>query len=269
MSNIKNNNSIFNIKETGIMNGTIPQKCHHYDNNLEIYAECCGKFFSCNKCHNEICSNKMYNVDIKKIRCRNCKTIGFPGKECSTCKIPFAKNICLKCNIWCNKIGDMYHCEKCNCCRKGNECDYFHCNKCDLCLSNNCMDNHVCFKYDRKTDCPICLEKIFKSGDDIILLKCNHLLHKNCFNELIKSADERKVIPQCTLCKKSAVNVKQYENRYDNHVNKYPMPEYYKNWKSEILCNDCCCKSTVCYHKDYQKCYECKSYNTSTLNIIK
>ena len=264
MNNIKNNESIFNIEKE-----ITAQKCSHYDNNIEIYAECCGKYFNCNKCHNDVCSNKVFNNEVKKIRCKKCKNPGVPGEKCISCNITFAKKSCLKCNIWCNNIDKMFHCDKCDCCRSGNKDDFFHCDKCNLCLSVNCRDNHSCFKYDKDADCPICLDKIFKAGDDIIILKCHHLLHKGCFNNLVKNSDEKKIIPQCVLCKKSAVNFKQYENRYDNHVSKYPMPEYYNNWKSEISCNDCCRKSTIKYHKDYQKCFSCKSYNTYTLNIIK
>jgi hypothetical protein len=260
--NIKNN--IFNIVKE-----TINTNCPHFNNNIEIYAECCDKFFNCNKCHNNVCKNKIYNKEIKKIRCKICKTLGIVGKQCIGCNITFGKSSCLKCNIWSNNNEKIYHCDKCKCCRNGNKDDYFHCDKCNLCLSINCKDNHTCFKYDKDVDCPICLDKIFKTGDDIIILKCNHLLHKICYNNLIKNADENKTIPKCTLCKKSAVNFKQYETKYDNHVKNYPMPEYYNNWKSEILCNDCSEKSTVKYHKDYEKCKLCKSYNTYRVNIIK
>ena len=258
-----NNNTIFD--------NLIKHECTHYKNNVEIFAECCNKYYNCNKCHNELsgnlCKNILLSVKTKKMMCKKCKTENTPSNECKNCKIQFGKSCCLKCNIWCSNSGSIFHCDKCKCCRMGNKDDFFHCDTCNLCLSVNCIDFHKCSSVDRNLDCPICLVKIFNENKEIIILKCNHLLHSECFENLIKNSSGK--IPQCTLCKKSAVSFLKYVDKYDKHVNDYPMPPYYNNWKSNILCNDCCVKSDVKYHKDYQKCLGCRSYNTTTIVVNK
>jgi hypothetical protein len=53
---------------------------------------------------------------------------------------------------------------------------------------------------DKKIDdnCSICLDS-YKEGDDVSILKCNHIFHKNCIQTYLKEYNHK-----CPLCKKSA-----------------------------------------------------------------
>ena len=64
-------------------------------------------------------------------------------------------------------------------------------------------------------------------------------------------------------------SIKESEKKFDKYILENPTLSFYNNWKTEILCNDCCIKSIVKYNSKFHKCIECKSYNTSVLNVIK
>ena len=245
----------------------IIKKCTHYENNIQVYAKCCNKYYDCHLCHNEENNHKFNRYSLNKIKCTDCSTENNLGNTCIECKVTFAKNHCNVCNIWCSKLNNMYHCNDCGICRMGKKEDFFHCNKCNMCLSVNCKDSHNCGNISMDEDCPICLDKIFNSGKDIILLKCSHLIHDLCLKAHIKSCDQNDKIAGCTLCKKSVVKFSSYESKFDKYIQNYPMPDHYKNWTTDILCNDCCVKSNVKYHSKHHKCIGCKSYNTSIVNV--
>jgi RING finger/CHY zinc finger protein 1 len=284
------------------------KNCTHFSNKTQIYASCCNKFYDCHLCHNEqVTDHKITRKYITKIKCIECcseneicnkcsfsqapttfgKSSGSPseildigrpeewrypsptGSHCTTCNIQFAKNYCTICKIWCSKIESFFHCDICDCCHIGIKENFFHCNTCKICLSNNCKDNHICKYLDKKSNCPICLDKIFNKIDAIKLLDCNHMIHKKCLDEIFKDASLKNKIPQCPICKKSASKYTKYTEKFDKYVLENQMNYYYNKWKSEILCNDCCEKSIVKYHKDYLKCEKCTSYNTVENMIIK
>jgi len=131
------------------------------------------------------------------------------------------------------------------------------------------MLRHDCAKINKEDNCPICLNLIYDQKHEAVMLMCNHVIHKKCLDELTNSMLQNKKIPCCTVCKKTTTNPLRYEDKYDKYIKDAPMPEYYKNWKTDILCNDCCEKTTVKYHMDYHKCAKCRSYNTSKVNVIK
>jgi len=214
---------------------SIIKNCPHYNNNYQVYAECCNKYYDCHKCHN-IEMKGLHSIkikDINKIRCIKCSEQNDIDYNCKKCKIRFKKKLCKICKLWCNH------------------------------------ESHKSEKYYETLDCPICLEDIFNLKNNAVSLICSHRMHATCLDQLIKNTDKTKKIPACTLCKKSCVVFKHFENYFDVKLKEYPMPDYYKNWKSNIICNDCQEKSTTQYHNTYHKCYNCKSYNTSILDIIK
>lgn len=53
---------------------------------------------------------------------------------------------------------------------------------------------------DKKIDdnCSICLDP-YKEGDDVSILKCSHIFHKNCIQPYLKGYNHK-----CPLCKTSA-----------------------------------------------------------------
>ena len=69
----------------------------------------------------------------------------------------------------------------------------------------------------------------------------------------------------CPLCKKSIVDMSQYESFYDDQIAMTQMPEEYKNHYMTVMCNDCLHKSEVKFHVMGGKCSKCKSYNTTQL----
>jgi len=249
----------------------IIKKCTHYSNNLLVYADCCNEYFECHLCHNEERGHILNRPKINKIKCTNCSTINKIGTHCTNCKIEFAKNHCRLCKLWCSKLNEMYHCYKCRKCKVGDKSKYFHCDECNLCYSHNCKDSHICkiVNNNKMDDCSICLNKILNNTEQIAVLRCSHLIHKDCYDNLIKNSNENEQIPSCTLCKKSLRDPKKHEAKFDMILYNYPMPDYYKKWISEILCNDCNEKTNAPYHIKYHKCSNCKSYNTNVCNVIK
>jgi hypothetical protein len=268
MSQIKNITNIFNFKKPET---TIQKTCTHYKNNVQIYASCCDKYVDCRLCHNDSTDHKIIYGKIKKTKCTNCSTENDVVTHCKNCNIKFGNYHCKKCLIWCDKFSDkdIYHCDKCKCCRLGKEDDVFHCDNCNLCLLISSIDNHKCHEINQEDDCPICLNKLNNYGESIVLLKCLHTIHDSCLTELIKYTDKTKKIPCCTMCKMSVVNFNKYELLFDNYCRESSMPDYYSKWKNDILCNDCNKRSTIKYHNTYNKCTSCKSYNTTVVNTIK
>lgn len=246
--------------------------CKHHKNKCKIFAKCCNKYYDCPKCHNK---NETHILDINtidKLKCSNCNcdnNLNENPTNCYNCNIKFASYYCLECKIWCNR-NNVFHCYKCKACKLGEKGQSYHCDNCNLCLSLKTKDTHKCSNknIDRNKVCPICLDNINNIKDTILLLKCDHLIHKKCFDELVSNTKYNK-IPCCTLCKKSIFNPYKYKEKFDNLINEEVMPQYYENWKSNILCNDCNSKNDVKFHTNFHKCTSCNSYNTSILNIIK
>lgn len=249
----------------------ITKKCTHYKNNLLVYADCCNEYFECHICHNEEKGHILNRPLINKIKCINCNSINKIGTHCTNCKIEFALNHCKICKIWCSNLKNIYHCHKCGRCKVGEKSKYYHCDECNLCYSYNCKDIHICkiVNNNKMDNCPICLNKILDNMQQISVLRCSHLMHKECYNSLIKNSNENGRIPSCTLCKKSLHDPIKYESIFDRAIENYQMPENYNNWISEILCNDCNEKTNATYHIMYHKCSKCKSYNTNVCNVIK
>jgi hypothetical protein len=191
--------------------------------------------------------------------------------KCKKCKIIFSKNFCNICNILRNK--KITHCDYCGKCVYGSKNKLYHCFKCNSCTSINRIFTHKCIEEkcikEKEEDCPICLEKILLESQDCHKLLCNHNLHNKCYDELIKNTNIDKKIPRCTLCKKSIVSIKDYEKIFDKKILENPVDNYYKNWKTNISCNDCLIKSKVSYHNIFHKCKNCSSYNTDIINIEK
>jgi RING finger/CHY zinc finger protein 1 len=241
--------------------------CIHDDIKMNIYAECCNKYYGCNLCHNENSDHRIKLKKINKIKCLNCYKENPITNECIECKTSFSKKFCNICNYWSNK--NFYHCYDCESCRIGDEKKYFHCKKCKICLNISSIDNHKCRTIDEDVNCPVCLNKINDSNKKIILLHCNHFIHKECGDLIILNTNTDKKIPCCPLCKKSIVDIIKYEKKFDKKINENPINNYYANWNTDISCNDCLKNSNIKYHDIYHKCNDCKSYNTNIIKINK
>ena len=222
-------------------------KCDHTLNNYLIYCDCCDKYFSCFKCHNENSDHIVTKKNITRFKCLNCKFENkldeIKNNKCENCNQELAKFICKICVLGQNK-------------------EIFHCEKCDLCFSEK-NRNHKCYPYFKekcKEDCSICLEKLGLCN--IIKLNCSHIFHKNCIQKHVDNIDKRIKVPFCPLCKKSCIDICKYEIKFDKLKKEYLTEYYYNNWTCDINCYDCSKKSNIKYHPKYNKCIECKSYNT-------
>lgn len=265
MTDIKSIDNIFNI--LNCTETKITKKCTHYNNNLQVYANCCKKYYDCHLCHNEEEGHNMNRLNISKIKCITCSTVNSPSHECKSCNTSYSDYHCNICNLWTTNKEGAFHCNKCGGCKIGKAEDYYHCDTCNICFLKSKTSRHVCTTIDKNAECTICLNKIFNIKYGIVLLTCKHLIHKECLDELIKSTNGK--IPGCTLCKKSVVDHTKYEHIFDNFIRENQLPEYYSKWSTDILCNDCTQKSNVKYHNTYHKCTSCKSYNTSIMNVNK
>ena len=174
-------------------------KCSHFDNGVEIYANCCNRIYDCYLCHDENNDHTVKRSQLTDIICKKCRTKNGIVEECKNCHEKFGKKFCLTCKFWCNKIVSMYHCDKCNSCCIGKKEDYFHCDGCNICLKKNFKDNHKCHLIDKDGICPICLSNSLQGSSGTKILKCNHAIHMNCYETLIKSSSIG--LAKCPTCR--------------------------------------------------------------------
>ena len=168
------------------------------------------------------------------------------------CKCCFGKYFCDKCNLFDDIDKDQYHCDKCGICRIGKHI-YVHCDDCGICVNKN--NAHKCFPI-KETLCPICMMDLFSSTNSVIQMKCNHYIHRKCFDELLN------VSYKCPICQVSIVDTSLLNEYIDNEINATLMPIEYDNLFFKILCNDCHADSDVKFHIVGLKCQNCGSYNT-------
>nr|XP_047905673.1 RING finger and CHY zinc finger domain-containing protein 1 [Anser cygnoides] len=177
-------------------------------------------------------------------------------QRCEGCQSLFGEYYCGVCHLF-DRDKKQYHCDECGICRIGPKEDFFHCSKCNLCLSLSLRGKHKCIENVSRQDCPICLEDIHTSRVEARVLPCGHLLHKTCYEEMLKEGY------RCPLCMHSALDMRRYWRQLDDEVAQTPMPTEYQNIMVEILCNDCNARSTVQFHLLGMKCTNCESYNTA------
>lgn len=243
--------------------------CLNSNNNYKLYASCCNKYICCHICHNRENDHRLRkSKDIKHILCTKCDTINENLEDkCKSCNSKYSKHFCKECNIYNDSDTGLYHCKICKKCYYTSEESLVHCDKCNRCFNNKAILKHKCNIIEGVDKCQICLDKIFSANEKTILLRCSHLIHESCLNNLkLYNINE---IVKCTICNMSVQNSKKYEDEYDKRVLECPVNEPRCKWKTEYLCFDCHDKNTTKYHYNYHKCLECNSYNTTSLNTLK
>ena len=236
--------------------------CKHYKRKCKFYCDCCNEIHSCRLCHDEKYeygknSHKLNRFEVKKIICEFCNLKQDVSNKCKQCGIKFGEYFCNICNLFDDDISKgQYHCHKCGICRVGGKENFFHCDTCNSCISINLKDNHNCLNNSFHNKCPVCFEDIFNSTNPSTIIKCGHVLHVSCFNEMLKSNSIR-----CPLCNKSSIDAEKYFEYIENEINNTPMPEDL-NYDVEIYCNDCNKNSITKFHIIGHKCQDCGSYNT-------
>ncbi|MEQ2191187.1 RING finger and CHY zinc finger domain-containing protein 1, partial [Xenoophorus captivus] len=107
--------------------------------------------------------------------------------------------------------------------RIGPKEKYFHCQKCNLCLAQDLRGNHKCVENVSRQNCPVCMEDIHTSRIGAHVLPCGHLLHKTCFDDMVRTGAYR-----CPLCMHSAWNMEEHWEIIDNDIAQSPMPTEYQ-----------------------------------------
>ncbi len=256
---IENNNICVKVKKD-------TNECNHYNRLCDIVADCCNKIYSCRLCHDlEMYDqekdikkkHKLNRFKIKKVICKLCNTKQDKSNNCINCNINFGSYYCNICNLYDYNEKGQYHCFKCGICRVGGKENFVHCDTCNMCIKKDLSD-HKCLLNRSDNDCPICMEYLFDSVKEISILKCGHVIHKDCLLEYSKYNYK------CPLCSKSMFNMDNYFNILENEINTNSIPEELKK-KVDILCNDCEKKSNIDFHFAGLKCDNCNSFNTQII----
>ncbi|KAF9991110.1 hypothetical protein BGZ75_004594 [Mortierella antarctica] len=240
--------------------------CKHYRRGCKLKANCCGKWFNCRFCHDDVSDHSIVRSETKMMLCMHCKTIQEAAQSCSSCNNRMAVYYCDVCKLWNDDPSkNIYHCDDCGICRigKGLGRDYFHCKKCNVCMNIQLQDNHKCIERNLECDCPICGEYMFTSTSVVIFMPCGHCIHSTCHEDYIKTSY------QCPTCWKALGDMSAYYSKIDSLLAEQTMPPEYANIFSIVLCNDCEVKSEAPYHFLYHKCDKCHGYNTKVLETFK
>ncbi|KAG8515236.1 RING finger and CHY zinc finger domain-containing protein 1, partial [Galemys pyrenaicus] len=202
--------------------------CEHYDRGCLLKAPCCDKLYTCRLCHDNQEDHQLDRFKVKEVQCINCEKIQHAQQTCEECSTLFGEYYCNICHLF-DKDKKQYHCENCGICRIGPKEDFFHCLKCNLCLAMNLQGKHKCIENVSRQNCPICLEDIHTSRVVAHVLPCGHLLHRTCYEEMLKEGY------RCPLCMHSALDMTRYWRQLDDEVAHTPMPSEYQNMTVDKL----------------------------------
>jgi hypothetical protein len=241
--------------------------CTHYIKNCKIKAPCCNQMFTCRRCHDEaITDHKINRYLIEVMMCFFCKQLQPISNECTNCHKTMAFYFCGVCKFFDgNELKNIWHCDKCGMCRVSKEKNsHEHCDQCHTCMIIG-HQNHT----DRVLDCncPICGENMFTSTIPSCFPEpCQHAIHAKCLNQYFRSGRY-----SCPICSKtySDVDMSPVWREIDRAIELQPVPEEYKEWKVEILCNDCNVKEITAFHFIGNKCSKCQGYNTNIITTIR
>lgn len=241
--------------------------CEHYQRNVEIKANCCGKWFACRVCHDDVSDHYINRFKTELIKCIECSTVQpisnhCVNNECQFTEKPFATYFCYNCRLYDNSGKDIFHCDDCGICRIGNPDEYEHCHTCGICIKGD--GNHHCHAKSYEGQCVICMENLFDSRSPVITLtNCTHKICQSCHHDYVQHDKYT-----CPICKRSMHDMTVVFERIDAYMQLTKMPIQYENSQSQITCNDCQQKSIVSYHFMYHKCLQCGSYNTDILKTM-
>ncbi|KAJ3237484.1 hypothetical protein HDU81_009428 [Chytriomyces hyalinus] len=238
--------------------------CKHYRRSAKLQAHCCGKWYTCRFCHDEVSDHNITRNLITTMMCMHCSTVQAAAQYCAnpSCQRRVSKYYCKECKLWDDDPRkNIYHCYDCGICRigKGLGQDYFHCKKCNVCMAISLKGRHKCIERNLESDCPICGEYMFTSTTTVIFMPCGHCIHYKCHQEYIQTSY------QCPTCFKSLANMTEYFKRIDTMLSHHQMPPEYSKTQTYIYCNDCEKKCYAKFHFLYHKCFHCKGYNTKVL----
>lgn len=240
--------------------------CKHYIKNCKIKAVCCGQLYTCRRCHDEVVTDhKINRYLIEEMMCFFCSTVQKVSNECIACHQTMAHYFCAFCKFFDgNPAKHIWHCEQCGLCRVGQPNAFEHCQTCHTCMPIGHADH-----MDRVLDCncPICGENLFHSTEYSQFPEpCRHAIHGRCFKEYLKKGNY-----SCPICSKtySDLDLSDHWAEITAAIEANPVPEEYKTWTVEILCNDCVVKEIRPFHFFGHKCTKCGGYNTNIVNTYR
>jgi len=232
-------------------------RCPHYKRKCRFVTPCCGGVYRCRFCHDEEQDHPLRREDVNVVECSACGTRQGVTEFCSNCGIKFGMYFCYECKLYDDEDKQQFHCQGCGICRVGGRANYFHCDRCDMCLPNHLEGAHKCVEKVSRGNCPVCQEDIHTSRIPSQIPPCNHLIHKNCFDDMLNNGHYA-----CPVCGVSMIPMKEIWKIYDKDIEETPMPEEYRDLYANIKCRDCLQTSLASFHILGIKCNECGSYNT-------
>jgi len=231
--------------------------CPHYHRKCKFVTPCCDGVYRCRFCHDEEQNHTLKREDVTVVECCQCGERQDVVEFCRKCNLQFGKYFCYECKLYDDEDKQQFHCQGCGICRVGGRKNYFHCHRCDMCLPNHLQGAHKCVEKVSRSNCPVCQEDIHTSRIPSQIPPCNHLIHKNCFDEMLSNGHYA-----CPVCGISMINMEEIWKIYDKDIAETPMPEDYDNLCARIQCRDCSTASISPFHIVGIKCGECGSYNT-------
>jgi len=231
--------------------------CAHYHRKCKFVTPCCNGVYRCRFCHDEEQDHALKREDVTVVECCKCGERQGVTEFCQKCNLKFGKYFCYECKLYDDEDKQQFHCQGCGICRVGGRDNYFHCHRCDMCLPNHLQGAHKCVEKVSRSNCPVCQEDIHTSRIPSQIPPCNHLIHKNCFDEMLSNGHYA-----CPVCGVSMINMNEIWKIYDQDIEDTPMPEDYYNLYAHIQCRDCSQSSLSIFHILGIKCVECGSYNT-------
>lgn len=234
-----------------------PIGCVHYKRKSKFVTPCCNKVYTCRFCHDDAEDHAVNRKEVTELICTLCNTRQPVQAECQNCGIRFGKYTCLECNLFDDEDKNQYHCSGCGICRIGGSERFFHCERCNMCLPIQLKNGHKCVENVSRANCPVCLEDIHTSRIPCHIPMCGHLLHRTCFEELLRAGHYA-----CPTCQTSLMDMTDLWRYLDSEVAHTPMPTEYSHYMADILCKDCHKESQVKFHVVGLKCIHCGSYNT-------
>ncbi|XP_059099255.1 RING finger and CHY zinc finger domain-containing protein 1-like [Tigriopus californicus] len=231
--------------------------CDHYKRNCEFYTPCCQKTYRCRFCHDQMEQHVLQREDVQELVCSTCATRQDVRKDCRSCGVIFGKYFCFECKLFDDEDKQQFHCDGCGICRIGGRENFFHCPTCNMCLPKHLEGNHRCIENLSRANCPICQEDIHTSREPSQIPPCNHLIHKSCFDQLVRSGHFF-----CPVCAHSLVDMRDMWKLYDQQIDETPLPAVYQSLFALSYCRDCLKTSRSSFHILGIKCSHCSGYNT-------
>lgn len=231
--------------------------CPHYKRKCKFVTPCCGGVYRCRFCHDEEQNHTLKREDVTTVECSQCGEQQGVTEFCRKCNLKFGKYFCYECKLYDDEDKQQFHCSGCGICRVGGRDNYFHCHRCDMCLPNHLQGAHKCVEKVSRSNCPVCQEDIHTSRIPSQIPPCNHLIHKNCFDDMLSNGHYA-----CPVCGISMIPMTAIWKIYDKEIEDTPMPEEYKNLLANVLCKDCTSYNLSPFHVLGIKCMDCGSYNT-------